>query len=51
MYVPALQAVLKTEPVDLWMWGLVAAVAVLIVPAVEVHKWICYRRSASATNP
>jgi Ca2+-transporting ATPase len=44
MYVPALQSVLKTEPVDLWMWALVAAVAVLIVPAVEVHKWICHQR-------
>lgn len=47
MYVPALQGILKTEPVDIWMWFLVASVAILIVPAVEIHKWFCYRRSAS----
>jgi Ca2+-transporting ATPase len=46
MYVPMLQSVLKTEPVDLWTWGLAAAVAVLVVPAIEYHKWLSYRRSA-----
>lgn len=48
MYVPALQDILETEPVDVWMWCLVAAVALLIVPAIETHKWFCYpRRKAS----
>jgi P-type Ca2+ transporter type 2C len=50
MYVPILQSILKTEPVDLWMWGLVAAIAVLVVPAVEWHKWIVDRRSKSQEN-
>jgi magnesium-transporting ATPase (P-type) len=45
MYVPVLQSVLQTEPVDLSMWVLVAAVAVLVVPAVEWHKWFTYRRT------
>jgi Ca2+-transporting ATPase len=50
MYVPVLQDILKTEPVEVWMWCLVAAVALLIVPAVEIHKWYCYRRDTSHSN-
>ena len=47
MYVPFLQSALQTEPVDLSMWILVSAVAVLVVPAVEWHKWLTHRRSAN----
>ncbi|MFN6161303.1 MAG: cation-translocating P-type ATPase [Planctomycetota bacterium] len=50
MYVPILQSVLKTEPVDLWMWGLVASIAILVVPAVEWHKWLVYRRAVRRGN-
>jgi Ca2+-transporting ATPase len=50
MYVPILQSVLKTEPVDFWMWGLVASIAVLVVPAVEWHKWLVHRRAVSRGN-
>jgi Ca2+-transporting ATPase len=38
MYVPFLQVMLATKPVELWMWGLAFGVSVLIVPAVELHK-------------
>ncbi|HUE73590.1 MAG TPA: HAD-IC family P-type ATPase [Pirellulaceae bacterium] len=47
MYVPFLQDMLNTKPVDLWMWGVAIAVSVLIVPAIELHKWWWARR----TNP
>lgn len=39
MYVPFMQDMLTTKPVDLWLWGVVIGVSVLIVPAVELHKW------------
>lgn len=50
MYIPVLQEVLQTEPVDLWMWVLVATVAVMVVPAVEWHKWLTNRRAISQLN-
>lgn len=40
MYVPFLQTVLGTEPVSLERFAAVAAVAVLIVPALELHKLV-----------
>lgn len=46
MYMPMLQSTLKTEPVDLQVWCIVAAIAVLVVPAVEWHKWLIHRRHA-----
>ncbi|MFI4874066.1 MAG: cation-translocating P-type ATPase [Blastopirellula sp. JB062] len=39
MYVPWLQSVLGTEPVSLQTWLVVAGIAILIVPALELHKW------------
>jgi len=39
MYVPFMQDMLTTKPVDFWLWGVVIGVSVLIVPAVELHKW------------
>lgn len=45
MYVPFLQEVLGTEPVDVKMWGIAFGVSILIVPAVEFHKWLWSRRS------
>lgn len=39
MYVPLLQDLLGTRPVDLQLWGVAFAVSVLIVPAVDLHKW------------
>jgi len=45
MYVPFLQDMLNTRPVDLWHWGVAIGVSVLIVPAVELHKW-CWGRRA-----
>jgi len=47
MYVPFLQGMLATKPVDPWMWGLALGVSVLIVPAVELHK----RWWATRTDP
>ncbi|MCU0878589.1 MAG: HAD-IC family P-type ATPase [Pirellulaceae bacterium] len=39
MYVPFLQEMLTTQPIDPWLWGVALGVSVLIVPAVELHKW------------
>ncbi len=44
MYVPFMQDMLTTKPVDLWLWGVAIGVSVLIVPAVELHKWCCAYR-------
>lgn len=45
MYVPFLQDMLSTAPVDLSLWGIAIGVSVLIVPAVELHKWWWARRT------
>lgn len=47
MYVPFLQDMLATKPVEPWLWGVAIGVSVLIVPAVELHKWWWAKR----TNP
>ncbi len=47
MYVPFLQDMLATKPVDPWLWGVALGVSVLIVPAVELHKWWWARRFGS----
>ncbi|MDP1798922.1 MAG: HAD-IC family P-type ATPase, partial [Planctomycetaceae bacterium] len=47
MYVPFLQDMLATKPVDPWLWGVAIAVSVLIVPAVELHKWWWAKRDKS----
>jgi magnesium-transporting ATPase (P-type) len=47
MYVPFLQEILGTQPVDLRMWGIAFGVSALIVPAIELHKWYWGRKSAS----
>ncbi len=39
MYIPFLQDMLATQPVSLGLWGIAIGVSVLIVPAVELHKW------------
>jgi len=46
MYVPFLQEILSTKPVDPWMWGVAIAISVLIVPAVELHKWWWAKRTS-----
>jgi magnesium-transporting ATPase (P-type) len=47
MYLPALQDTLDTRPLDLPIWGVAIAVSLMIVPAVEFHKWWWNRRTAS----
>lgn len=47
MYVPFMQDMLTTKPVDLWLWGVVIGVSVLIVPAVELHKWWWVKRQGN----
>jgi Ca2+-transporting ATPase len=44
MYVPVLQDALSTSPVVPLSWGVAIGVSVLIVPAVELHKWWWARR-------
>lgn len=50
MYVPFLQDLLSTKPVDLWLWGVAIAVSVTIVPAIDLHKWWWSRRMAAQAN-
>lgn len=40
MYLPFMQGILGTEPVTWTTWLIVAALAVSVVPALELHKWI-----------
>jgi magnesium-transporting ATPase (P-type) len=44
MYVPLLQDVLVTKPIDLKTWGSAIGISLGIVPAVELHKWWFARR-------
>lgn len=39
MYVPFLQNMLYTKPIEPWLWAVAIGVSVLIVPAIELHKW------------
>lgn len=39
MHIPLMQSVLGTAPVSLPTWFFVAALAVTVVPAMELHKW------------
>lgn len=48
LYVPFLQDTLNTSPVDLQFWGVALGVSLLIVPAIELHKWWWTRRSGPA---
>lgn len=43
MYTPWFQRVLQVEPVSARMWALLAVLAILLVPAVELHKYLCRR--------
>ncbi len=44
MHVPFIQVVLETSPVSLLTWVILIPLAVLIVPALEIHKWTWRRR-------
>jgi len=50
MYVPFLQDMLATKPADPWLWGVAIGVSVLIVPAVELHKWWWAKRRAASRS-
>ena len=50
MYVPFLQDMLTTKPVDPWLWAVAIGVSVLIVPAVELHKWWWARRAIASST-
>jgi P-type Ca2+ transporter type 2C len=45
MYVPFLQDMLATKPVELWLWCVAIGASVLIVPTIELHKWWWAKRS------
>lgn len=45
MYLPFMQTILRTEPIDLGAWGVAVGVAILVVPAVELHKLWWNRRA------
>jgi magnesium-transporting ATPase (P-type) len=50
MHIPFLQDVLGTQPVSMGTWAAVAALAVSVVPAVELHKWLWKRQRPSAAS-
>ena len=45
MYVPFLQDLLSTKPVEVWLWSVAIGISVLIVPAIELHKWWWAKRN------
>ena len=45
MYVPFLQRVLHTNPVNGAVWGVAFLIAFTVVPAMELHKWLWSRRT------
>ena len=45
MHVPFMQGMLGTAPVSLSSWAVLAGLALLIVPTMELHKWWWNRRS------
>ncbi|MEX1232214.1 MAG: HAD-IC family P-type ATPase [Planctomycetaceae bacterium] len=47
MYIPFLQDLLATHPIDLKMWCVAIGVSVLVVPAIELHKWWSARQTAA----
>lgn len=44
MYVPFLQDMLKTQPLAVSTWTIAIGVSLVIVPAIELHKWWWNRR-------
>lgn len=44
MYVPFLQVMLKTQPLAVSTWAVAIGVSLIIVPAIELHKWWWNRR-------
>ena len=47
MYIPLLQRVLKTEPVDLTTWAVLFGLALTVFLAMELHKWSWAVRQAN----
>ena len=50
MYIPFMQGLLGTEPVPWQTWAVVAALAVTVVPAIELHKWTWRTRHSDIVN-
>jgi len=48
MYAPAVQAVLRTEPVSPPAWAALLGLAFTIVLAMEIHKWTWRLRGHAA---
>jgi P-type Ca2+ transporter type 2C len=50
LYTPFLQVVLGTEPVALETWVTLFALAVILLPVMEIHKWTWRRRYPEGTR-
>ncbi len=50
MNIPFMQNVLDTSPVSLMTWLAVAALAVMVIPAIELHKWSWAFRNKNSTT-
>jgi magnesium-transporting ATPase (P-type) len=49
MYVPFLQNILGTEPLSLESWLVAIGIALLIIPAMEIHKLSWHLRASIQT--
>jgi P-type Ca2+ transporter type 2C len=49
MHLPFFQSILETEPVSPLTWVVIAALALSVVPAVEIHKWYWNRTHRKRT--
>lgn len=51
MHLPLMQDVLGVQPVSLMTWVAVTALAVTVVPVMELHKWTWRRRYGIQASP
>lgn len=51
LYFPPTRYILRIEPLDLWMWPRMIAVALSVIVAVEIHKLVRRPRERSAGEP
>ncbi|MEX2160118.1 MAG: HAD-IC family P-type ATPase [Dehalococcoidia bacterium] len=50
LYLPPTQYILRVEPLDLWMWPRMIAVALAVIVAVELHKLVRRQRERRTTQ-
>jgi P-type Ca2+ transporter type 2C len=51
MNLPLLQNVLSAQPVSIPVWGIAIGVSLLVLPAIEFHKWYMAHRAPTIAPP